>query len=411
MDRHRAGILAQAALLATRSLSYERRLSLFFVLALTAVLAPLLVLFGLRFGLIDIMAKRLIEDPANREIVPVGSGRYDEGFITDLASLPIVAFAVPNTRGIAASFAFIRNPATYAVVRGVPLIPSGPGDPLLPPGAPPPSRFESIALANGTARTLGVGTGDVVEAVVTRQREGAAEAVTVRLAVGAVLEPGAVPTDAALASVALLVATEDYRDGLAVMALGWPGEPAHWERSRVFARFRLYAASIYDVATVQRHLEAQGIEVRTRVAEIRSMQMLDRNLGWVFLLVASVGVVGFLASLAISLVAGVERKRRELAILRLIGFPASGIVLFPVVQALLSALFGTAAAVVVFSGIASVLNVSFAESLRSGETICRLLPAHIALVFAATMAAAVAAAGWAGLHAARIEPSEGLRDV
>jgi putative ABC transport system permease protein len=81
------------------------------------------------------------------------------------------------------------------------------------------------------------------------------------------------------------------------------------------------------------------------------------------------------------------------------------------VQALLSALFGTLAAVIVFAGIAAVLNVSFAESLRPGETICRLLPGHIVVVFVATLAAAIAAAGWAGLRASRIEPSEALRDV
>lgn len=44
------------------------------VLALVAVIAPLLVLFGLKFGLVSSLTERLENDPATREIIPLGGG-------------------------------------------------------------------------------------------------------------------------------------------------------------------------------------------------------------------------------------------------------------------------------------------------------------------------------------------------
>jgi putative ABC transport system permease protein len=165
------------------------------------------------------------------------------------------------------------------------------------------------------------------------------------------------------------------------------------------------------VAGLAADLEREGIELRTRVAEIATMQALDRNLGRVFWLIALIGTLGFLASLAANLLANVERKRRELSIVRLVGFPTTSLVLFPVAQALMIAMLGALAALAVFLPVSLALNGWFADSLREGESICQLLPVHILVALAATLIGASSSAAWAGLRAARIEPAEGLRDV
>ncbi|MCK5203198.1 MAG: hypothetical protein KAR15_04980, partial [Desulfobacterales bacterium] len=59
--------------LALRDYLHERLLSACAVMGLAAVLAPLLVLFGVKSGIINTMSDRLIQDPRNREISPVGS--------------------------------------------------------------------------------------------------------------------------------------------------------------------------------------------------------------------------------------------------------------------------------------------------------------------------------------------------
>jgi len=73
------------------------------VLGLAAVLAPLLVLFGVKSGIINTMADRLIEDPRNREISSVGSGHYEKDWFLSMDKRPDVVFVIPQTRSIAAN--------------------------------------------------------------------------------------------------------------------------------------------------------------------------------------------------------------------------------------------------------------------------------------------------------------------
>ncbi len=63
--------------LATRDYAHEWQMSSCFILALAAVLGPMLVLFGLKFGIVGNMLDELIQNPENREIRPIGSGRFD----------------------------------------------------------------------------------------------------------------------------------------------------------------------------------------------------------------------------------------------------------------------------------------------------------------------------------------------
>ena len=67
--------------LSYRDYSHEWRMSGCFILALASVLAPMMILFGLKFGIVTTMVGELVENPANREIRPIGSGRYDDAWI------------------------------------------------------------------------------------------------------------------------------------------------------------------------------------------------------------------------------------------------------------------------------------------------------------------------------------------
>lgn len=396
--------------LAFRDFAHEQRISLCYVLALMAVLAPLLVLFGLKFGLVDTLGQRLVESPANREILAVGSRRFEQAWFDRMVGRPDVAFVIPNTRRIAASLSRLLNPAKGVDLRALQMIPTGPGDPLLGEAVETPNGVAELVLSASAARKLEAGKGDRLVARIDRHRNGRDEGVVWELTVSGVTAPEALPDDAALVPLTLLVATEDYRDGVAVAELGWEGDPPT-AGPRSYARFRLYATSIYKVAGLESDLTAEGVEVRTQVAEIAAMQALDRNLTRVFWLIALIGTLGFLASLAANLLANVERKRRELSIVRLIGFPTLSLVLFPVAQAVLVAVLGALAALAVYLPVASALNGWFAESLQPGESICRLLPIHVSIALGATLVGAAVSAAWAGWRAARIEPAEGLRDV
>jgi putative ABC transport system permease protein len=396
--------------LAYRDFFHERRISVCFVLALMAVLAPLLVLFGLKFGVIDTMVQRLVESPHNREIIGVGGGQYDDDWFVEMASRPDVAFVIPSTRRIAANLTSVMHPETKTQLRTLQMLPTGPGDPVLAEVTTATLDTNQVVLSFTAAQKLGAKAGDLLLARVDRRRNQQHEYVSVPLEVIAVAPENVLAIDAVFVSLDLLLATEDYRDGIAVERFNWPGiDPIG--KKRLYPRFRLYASSILDVVPLRDSLMDMGIKVRIRAPEIESMQMLEKNLDLVYWLLATIGVLGFLASLAANLLANVDRKRKELSLVRLLGFTARNIILFPAAQAALVATLGGILATGVYFLVAAILNALFASSLRSGESICRLLLGHLGAALLVTIICSLAASAWAGYRASQIDPAEGIRDL
>src|SRR5262249_35207823 len=116
--------------LSTRDFVHELSLSTCAVLGIAAVLAPLLVLFGLKLGVVPGMRARLARDPRARALQPIGQGRFDAVWFAQLGALPQTGFVMPTTRFLAATVS-LRNPRLPS---GEPLAaelwPSGAGDPL-----------------------------------------------------------------------------------------------------------------------------------------------------------------------------------------------------------------------------------------------------------------------------------------
>ena len=123
--------------LATADYRRERLLSLCSILGLAAVLAPLLVLYGVKFGVVTTMVSRMRSDPLTLELSPVSSGHFTQDFFTSLRQEPGVAFVLPRTRSIAATMQLSNtdgNGTRRTVVCS--MEPTAAGDPL-------PSRKES----------------------------------------------------------------------------------------------------------------------------------------------------------------------------------------------------------------------------------------------------------------------------
>ena len=112
--------------------------------------------------------------------------------------------------------------------------------------------------------------------------------------------------------------------------LGFDGDAFTVARAG-YRGFRLYARTIDEVPALVERLRTEGVEVVARADDIRRIQVLDQGLARLFWLVASLGVAGGVAVLVASLYAAVQRKRRELAILRLIGLTRLDVFFFPIV--------------------------------------------------------------------------------
>ncbi len=179
---------------------------------------------------------------------------------------------------------------------------------------------------------------------------------------------------------------------------------------RGYAGFRMYTANIDDVENIQQALEREGITVHTEKERIGEVRRLDSYMGLIFWLIAAVGVVGGISALTASLYASVERKKKELNVLRLLGLLKREIVLFPIFQGLLLSGSALLLAGGIFLLVSRVINHLFSAHLRTAESLCALSPWHFMLLTAGVFVLSVFSATFAALQATRLDPAEALRD-
>ncbi len=392
--------LGLVASLAWQDYRNDAWLSACSVLALVAVIAPLLVLFGLKFGLVSSLTERLETDPATREIIPLGGGRFSSTFIQQLGERADVAFAVPRTRQIAAT--------AQVGALTLEMLPTAARDPLLS-GLPMPKGLDQIVLSHTAAEKLAARPGDWLQTRFARQVAGRVEAQHTRLQVLAVLPLEAFARDGLFADLGLLEAAEDYRDGRAVPALGWDGEAVGLSEQRVYPAFRLYARNLADVEPLRVFFAGQQLLVSTQAQAIAQVQSLSRNLSIVFWVIAGLALAGAFAAIFAGALAAVARKRRELSVLRLLGFSTGGLLLFVVWQALYSAGFAAVLSAGLYGLAEAALNQLFVQV--PGEHASHLLARHYGLALVAVMGVSAVAAACGGWRVARIQASEGIRDV
>ena len=394
--------------LSFRDYSHEWRMSGCFVLALASVLAPMMILFGLKFGIVSSMIDDLVQNPENREIRAVGSGRYSNEWFESQAARDDVAFVIPKTRALAATIQLKSK--TAGRIFSTELLATADGDPLLDALPDKPDGFNQVILTDSIASKLDVKKGDRIDGSLARQFNGKRERVHVELTVLDTVPEHVVNRKIAFVSLDLLLASESFKDGRAVPGLGWSGDDARG-MAREYPSFRLYARSIFDVGALVADLEQQGINVKANLAQINTVQSIDRNLTIIFWIIACVGAVGFSFSLGASLWANVDRKHKELSILRLVGFQGGKIILFPVMQSLYTGILGWLLAVLIYLMAEQTINQLLAPSLQIDRVICYLQPAHFFWALALTLSVAATAAVLGGVRASRIEPSDGLRDI
>ncbi len=414
----------KSCILALKDYGHERLLSACAVLSLAAVLAPLLVLYGVKFGVISTMTDRLRNNPHNLEIIPVASGHYNKAFLTELAQRSDVAFVLPKTRSIAATMALSPHEDGSMLRRvTVSLEPTATGDVLMTRFAPPPLDIAApehafaVSLSAEAARKLKVQAGALLDGRVERARQGNIERATVTLWVASVLPLEAQQKDVAFIPLALLEATEDFRDGRAPQgdarlseAQGWTGDPLP-DAERIYPAFRLYARTLDDVVSLQAYFHEKRIDVYTQAEQIATVKSLDTSLTLIFGLIGGAAALGFFASTSSNALAAVRRKERHLGILRLLGYTSCNIMAFPLCQSLLTAFLGSGLAAVLYFITASLIDRLFASNLQGLENICSLPPIHFAIGVLIVVTLSCIATLVPAARAANIEPSEVIRDI
>jgi putative ABC transport system permease protein len=388
-------------------LMHDRKVSFFIMASIVAVVAPLLLLFGLKFGIVSQMRAELIADPRNLEIRMLGSAKLDDAWFTRFKQIPGLGFVQPMTRSLNTIGDLYVDGRHF--IENAELIPTAQGDPVLN-NISIPIHKDEVVLTSSAALRLGVKEGDLLRLRVARIVENRSERAQIPLRVVGVLPATAFNRPAAFLQLPLLVDIEDFRDGFKVKGTGVETGETPLTRN-FFARARIYADRIESVESLSALLLAEGIETSSRLAEIKSVQSIDKVLGLIFAVIAWIALLGCAASLIGALMANIDRKRKDLALLRLMGYSKNAMQLYVVVQACALTLAGFVVGCLLYLVGSYLFNQLLGAYMPAGQFVCRLEPIHFFMALCAALLVAIFVAGVGGGLATKIEPAESLRDV
>ena len=202
-----------------------------------------------------------------------------------------------------------------------------------------------------------------------------------------------------------LIATRPLIDGQTA-----DGQKTFLLGRRGYTGFRMYASSLENVRQAKQLLEQEGLTVSTKADRIEEVLALDKYLGLLFWVIAVASLIGAMGCLISNVYANVERKRKELAVLRLIGVHGVSLVAFPLTQALTLTLSGLLLSLILFHSLAATINLVFADHLQDGEIFCQLTISHQLQALGLGLILAVITGILASRRLAKIEPAESLRD-
>ena len=404
MRSHKRGLLLR---LAMQDLWHDRSVSFCIISSLIAVIAPLLLMFGLRYGVVSQLQQDLARDPRNLEIRMVSSGHYSAEWIAALRQKSEVGFAIGQTRSLNTQADLLKDMSHF--IENAEVIPTVQGDPLL--GTLQLGSEDEVILSAEAARRLAVSAGETIRLRVMRQLEDRREWGERTLTVGAILAPTYFNRPALFVQQSLLLALESFRDGYRIPMLGISTGQPLTDKPPIFARARLYANSIDQVAALDLWLKQQRIETVSRLADIENIKSINRVLSLIFNVIAGTALIGCVASLIGAFLANVDRKRKHIAVLRLLGFTSPAVGLYIILQGVILTLLAYGGGLLLYLSGSALFNRTLASSQSTEQMICRITPLHslLALLLALTVAILVAIIG--ARRAIAIQPAESLREL
>jgi putative ABC transport system permease protein len=396
------------ASLALQDLWHDRKVSLCIAASLVAVIAPLLLLFGLKHGVVSQLQDELLRDPRNLEVKMLSNGNYDTAWIERLRLRPETGFALGQTRSLNTQADLLIGMQRF--VEGAEIIATEPGDPQLNMASLTPVGNQVI-LSASAAQRLQSKVGDSVKLRALRRLEGVNERGEMTLTVLAVLDGARFGRAAGFVAPPLLLDLEHFRDGYQVSAFGIAtGKPLD-DLQPLYARARVYARDIDQVAPLEHWLNEQHIETSSRLADIDNVKAINHVLGLIFGVIAVAALIGCVASMVGAFLANIDRKRKSLAVLRLLGFKRRAVGGFVVLQALILSLAGYIGGLGFYAVGSHLFDYLLGSSQATGTFVCHITVWHgvAALLLTFLVAALVAVIG--ALRAINIQPAESLREL
>ena len=211
--------------LCVKDLRHDWRVSSALALSIVSVVTPLLLLFGLKTGVVETLREILLKDPRNLEVIIFENTRLPKAWFDKRRSeSELVRFVIPRTRTLN-TMIDVENQDNY-LLKHVELLPTASGDPLLPVGLLPPKYLMDILLTHAAAAQLDVEQGGTVKVWLKRKLDGTDQREALQLHVVGIVPEAAFARPALFVTLDFLEALEDFRDGYAVPSLYFDQGPS-----------------------------------------------------------------------------------------------------------------------------------------------------------------------------------------
>ena len=392
---------------------HEFSMSICAVLALASILTPIIVLHGVHTGVIEQMRQRLLQDPAVLVVIPIGSigAGFPEEFIDEIRSQNECEYAIGRTRDVAAELQISSSNGKTIVIT---LEATSPGDPLLYRNGIESFPYSSkerleMVVTQEVAKRLELGKGDVITTSIGRRlSSGRLERKTLDIVVKDVLPAEAVSMTAGFIDLNFLVSIQNYRDGLSVDLFNVSGEAAPPDKV-FFESFRAYVKDLDSVEHLEKWFKSKNVEVKTRARDIANIKNVDKTLSTIIGIISATSCAGFFAFMVSTTHASVRRKWKMLGMLRLLGYSRLSMLIFPIVQALVTGVLGVCSAFMLYMIVSYLIDSMFA-SVSAKLEICIVPVTDFIVIFMVVQLIVVVSSLKVAFKASVIDPSIVMRD-
>ncbi|NLK85331.1 MAG: ABC transporter permease [Aeromonadales bacterium] len=363
--------------LSFRSLWFEKLLNGCLVAALCAIIAPLLLLFSLRYGIVTNLQDNLKSDPRNLEIKMMSGYRLDKAFFDSLYNNQSVAFAIPLTRSLSVTANINFNGRN---VLNLDTLPTKDGDPIvLKSGIKGTLSQGEAYLSETLVDDLKMHTGDEFRFVISRTKNGQHENAVIKLKLKGIIKKEYLPYKSVMVDFQTLIYMEDYRDGYNPPVFS-DGTSLNTERN-YFAKARIYVKTLDDVEVVSKQLRA-NYSISDKLSKIEELKAISRVLNFVFLLVASTSITGGIIAVFGLVYTNLTRQEKSFALLMLTGVKRFRILLIICIEYFVLSLIAYFISYLIYFVAMTYFNAHFENLLGKNTLVSTLNYQHLLCGFA-----------------------------
>lgn len=370
--------------IALKELNYDRLMNFCQITAIACIIAPLLLLFSLRHGILSELEDNLVNDPSVLSLTLDTSYRLDDNFFEMLRAHEETGFVVPEITALNA-LVDIKFPGG---VKRMSVLPTALGDPVVLGSKIPFTEKEhdlsnsEVFISEAVAVDRKLKVGDTISIMVSRTMNSVREAVKKDLVIRGIISERFVRDDTIMVCKDLINAIDDYRNGYNPALIS----DGSYEREgkRYYAKFRLYAKDVDSVIPLYYLLVSKKLNVSSKVKDIENVKAIQHVLNFVFGVIASVSIAGGSIALGGLMLSSLRARKRNLVLLRLMGHSESDIYKLVIIESLIIALIGFVAGLAMYAIGSAIFNFYF-MGLLAGSVISQLTLVHILAFFSSTL--------------------------